>query len=97
MPRLLPFALPPFNLFRSLAVSTIPALDAPVLIRPYAHDYLRKRLHLIHLKPDDIGKDVYRNDGPYYTTPINAELRFTRFSESLLCNLPVPVVTLRNE
>jgi hypothetical protein len=49
--------------------SFIPALHAPVVIQPYAYDYLRKRLHLLDLKEEDIGKSDYEDDSPYYTKP----------------------------
>lgn len=51
------------------ATSFIPILNAPVVIQPYAYDYLRKRLHLLDLKEEDIGKSDYENDGPYLSVP----------------------------
>jgi hypothetical protein len=53
----------------TFATSFIPALNAPVVIQPYAYDYLRKRLHLLDLKEEDIGKDDYEDDSPYLSKP----------------------------
>jgi hypothetical protein len=50
------------------ATSTIPAFHAPVVIQPYAWNYLRKHLQLIDLTEGDIGKKEYDDDSPWIDT-----------------------------
>lgn len=51
------------------ATSSFPALEAPVVIQPYAWNYLRKYPEAVGLTKADIGKANFEDDSTYLSKP----------------------------
>jgi hypothetical protein len=51
------------------ATSSFPAVEAPVVIQPYAWNYLRKHPEVVDLTDADIGKADFKDDSTYRSKP----------------------------